>query len=125
MLSRNSRLTSTSSPEVGSSRTRRDGSDAKARASDTFARIPFESSLIFRLDGSSNPRVNSAIPCLITGGGPQGIQVEPGGEPADLGDGHPVVKHRDLRHVTDPPAHVEAPGVPGRVLAHPFGRHWV
>ena len=47
MLSRNSRRTSTSSPEVGSSRIRSAGSDASASDSETLARIPFESALIF------------------------------------------------------------------------------
>ncbi len=59
MLSRNSRLTSTSSPEVGSSRIKSDGSEASASDSDTLARIPLESALIFFVAGSSKPRVSS------------------------------------------------------------------
>ena len=56
MLSRNSRRTSTSSPEVGSSRINSGGSEASASDSETLARIPLESALIFRFGGSSKPR---------------------------------------------------------------------
>jgi|GEM_PF-1795185 len=56
MLSRNSRRTMASSPEVGSSRISRSGSCDSAKVSETLARIPFDRFLIFAFGASPNSR---------------------------------------------------------------------
>ena len=60
MLSRNSRRTIASRPEVGSSRISSGGSEARASDSETLARIPFDSALIFRFGGRPKPSISSA-----------------------------------------------------------------
>ena len=59
MLSRNSRRTSGSRPDVGSSRINSSGLCPIASDSETLARIPFERSLILRSGGNSKCSIRS------------------------------------------------------------------
>ena len=115
MLSRNSRRTITSRPEVGSSRTSSAGSAARARASATLARIPFDRCLDLAAEAG---RLEALDQAADTGPGRPaarpGLGVEAGGEPADLGDGHPVVEARLTRARSRPAGGPPAPAASGR-----------
>ena len=107
MLSRNSRRTIASRPDVGSSRIRSGGVRRQGQRQRDLGPHPLGQGLDLPLERAGRSRRSARRTASDRPPRPCGLGVEAGGEPADLGDGHPVVQGRRLGHVADPAADLQ------------------